>query len=160
MALEGIGSYYNQSKQVDNKVSAASSNVKITGEGIKFEALYNYTTNKSKVPYAHLAKDGIIEYKGVVFVCDEKTNSICLGDMSNPKDVLNIPLSNGGSLRVNRDNLGDLSKAIGMFSPEDVNLIMRAMAQDAKIQQMQNEIEEDKNSIGDGNTNVDEESHE
>ena len=44
---------------------------------------------------------------------------------------------------VNRDNLGDLAKAIGMFSPEDVNLIMRAITLDAKIQQMQYQIDEE-----------------
>lgn len=109
-----------------------------------------------KAPYSYLAKDGIVEYNGVTFVCDYKHNALTLGDTSNKKDCLNIPLSGGGRLIVNRDNLGDLSKAIGMFSPEDVNLIMRAIAQDTKLQQMQNEIEDDKNSIGDGNTNVSE----
>lgn len=102
----------------------------------------------SKVPYGSLAKDGLITYKGVIFVCDEKTNSICLGDMSNKKNVLNIPLSGGGCLRVNRDNIGALSKAIGMFSPEDVNRILRAIAQDTKIQSMQQELEVMKNSVG------------
>ena len=81
-------------------------------------------------------------------MCDHETNSICLGDMSNPKDVLNIPLSGGGSLRVNRDNIDDLAKAIGMFSPEDVNLILRAIAQDAQSSRTLNEIEDQKNRIG------------
>lgn len=97
---------------------------------------------KGKVPYAHLARDGIIEYNGVVFVCDEKTNSICLGDMTNPKDVITVALSGGGHLKVNRSNIGDLSKAVGMFSPEDLNLIMRAIAQDTKIQSMEKEIDD------------------
>lgn len=102
----------------------------------------------SKVPYGHMAKDGVIEYNGVCFVCDEKTNSICLGDVTDPKKVLNIPLSGGGHLKVNRDSLGLLSKAIGMFSPEDVNRILRAIAQDTKIQSMKNEIEDIENSVG------------
>lgn len=98
---------------------------------------------KGKVPYAYLARDGIIEYNGVVFVCDEKTNSICLGDMTDPKDVITVALSGGGGhLKVNRNNIGSLSKAAGMFSPEDLNLIMRAVAQDAKIQSMEKEIED------------------
>ena len=46
----------------------------------------------SKVPYGYLAKDGVIEYNGVCFVCDEKTNSICLGDMTDTKNVLTITL--------------------------------------------------------------------
>lgn len=102
----------------------------------------------SKVPYGHLAKDGVIEYKGVVFVCDELTNSICLGDMTDKKKVLNITLSGGGHLKVNRDNIGQLSKAIGMFSPEDINLILRAIHQDTKIQSMQNEIEDLEAGVG------------
>ena len=102
----------------------------------------------AKVPYGHMAKDGVIEYNGVCFVCDEKTNSICLGDVSDPKKTLNIPLAAGGHLKVNRDSLGLLSKAIGMFSPEDVNRILRAIAQDTKIQSMKNEIEDMENSVG------------
>lgn len=102
----------------------------------------------SKVPYGYLAKDGVIEYNGVCFVCDEKTNSICLGDMTDQDQVLNIPLSGGGQLKVNRANLGQLSQAIGMFCPEDVNLIMRAIAQDNKIQSVKKEIEDAEASVG------------
>lgn len=106
-------------------------------------------TYKERVPYEYLAKDGVISYNGVIFVCDEEKNAICLGDMSDKKNVLTIPLSGGGSLMVNRDNLGDLSAAISMFSPEDVNRIMRAIADDKKAQEAQAELEEDTNSIGD-----------
>lgn len=102
----------------------------------------------AKVPYGHLAKDGVIEYNGVIFVCDEKTNSICLGDMTDKKNVLNIPLSGGGHLKVNRNSIGLLSKAADMFSPEDLNLIMRAISQDTKIQSVQKEIDDEKASIG------------
>ena len=102
----------------------------------------------AKVPYGHLAKDGVIEYNGVVFVCDEKTNSICLGDMTDVKNVLNIPLSGGGHLKVNRNSIGLLSKAAGMFSPEDLNLIMRAIAEDTKIQSVKKEIEDEEASVG------------
>ncbi len=102
----------------------------------------------SKVPYGHLAKDGVIIYNGVCFVCDERTNSICLGDMTDEKNVLNIPLSGGGHLKVNRASLGLLSKAVGMFSPEDLNLIMRAIALDTKLQATEKEIEDTEASIG------------
>lgn len=102
----------------------------------------------SKVPYGYLAKDGVIEYNGVCFVCDEKTNSICLGDMTDTENVLNIPLSGGGHLKVNRNSLGLLSKAVGMFSPEDLNLIMRAIAKDTKVQSMQKEIEDAEAEVG------------
>ena len=96
----------------------------------------------SNVPYGELAQDGVITYNGVTFVCDERTNSICLGDMSDKSKVLNIALSGGGCLKVNRDNIGDLSACVGMFSPEDLNLIMRAIAQDTKAQEMQLEKED------------------
>ena len=96
----------------------------------------------SNVPYGELAQNGVITYNGVTFVCDERTNSICLGDMSDKSKVLNIALSGGGCLKVNRDNIGDLSACVGMFSPEDLNLIMRAIAQDTKAQEMQLEKED------------------
>lgn len=98
-----------------------------------------------KVPYGYLAKNGVIEYNGVIFQCDAKTNSICLGDVSDKKNTLVIPLAEGGCLKVNRDNLDELQNAIGMFSPEDVNRILRAIAQDNKAREVQLELEENKN---------------
>lgn len=105
-------------------------------------------TYKNNVPYGYLAKDGVIEYNGVVFVCDEQKNAICLGDVSNPKNVIRVNLSDGGCLLVNRDNLGELSKAMSMFSAEDINLIMRAIANDKKAQETLQTIDEETNSIG------------
>ncbi len=100
-------------------------------------------------PYGYLANGtGIIEYNGVVFTCDDYNRQLCLGDMSKPEKVIRIPMSEGGCLLVNRDNIGDLQKAIGMFSPEDINLIMRALRLDAKIQEMEKEIEEMEDGIG------------
>lgn len=93
-------------------------------------------------PYSGLAKDGIIEYKGVTFVCDYEHNSLCLGDTSNPSKCLVIPLSKGGSLVVNRENLGDLTKAITMFSPEDIKRILTAIANDKRAQEILEETEE------------------
>lgn len=104
-----------------------------------------------RVPYSQLAKNGLIDYKGVVFVCDYEKNTLCLGDMTNPGQVLSIPLSGGGVLKVNRDNIDDLAKAIGMFSPEDVNLIMRALARDAQCSRKLNEIENMKSKIKEEN---------
>ncbi len=101
-----------------------------------------------KVPYGHLAKDGVITYNGVTFVCDERTNSICLGNVEDKSQVITVTLSGGGHLKVNRKNIGELSKAAGMFSPEDLNLIMRAIAQDTKIQSVKKEIDDMENSIG------------
>lgn len=99
-------------------------------------------SGEKKAPYSYLADaSGTIVYKGVVFQCDDKKRQICLGDVSNPKNVINIPLSKGGCLRVNRDNIGDLAKAISMFSSEDIGRIMRAIAQDKKAQEVEWELE-------------------
>lgn len=49
---------------------------------------------------------------------------------------------------VNRNNIDDLARAIGMFSPEDINRILRAIKLDGKIQQMKREIEEMEDGIG------------
>lgn len=99
------------------------------------------------VPYGYLAKNGVIEYNGVTFVCDKEHKAIHLGDTSDKNKCITIPLSKGGCLIVNRDSLGGLARAIGMFSPEDVNLIMRAIAEDAKVQQMKQQIDEDESGI-------------
>lgn len=95
-----------------------------------------------RAPYSYLQDEtGNITYNGVTFICDDKKQQICLGDMSNPNNVLNIPLSKGGLLRVNRDNIGDLVKAIDMFSPEDMAKILQAIAKDKKIQEVELEVE-------------------
>ena len=60
------------------------------------------------------------------------------------KHLDTVQLENGGCLKVNRDNIEDLSKAIAMFSPEDIRRILVALQQDAKVRQMQQEIEQDK----------------
>lgn len=55
-------------------------------------------------PYSGMAENGMICYKGVVFTCDTENNRICLGDTTDLKKCINIPLAGGGSLLVNRDN--------------------------------------------------------
>ena len=106
-------------------------------------------TYQPSFPYAAYADGDTITYNGVVFNCDKERNAICLGDMSNKSDVLTIPLEGGGSLMVNRNSINTLAKALSMFSPEDVNRIMRAIATDKKVQETQKEIEDEKNSLGD-----------
>ena len=107
--------------------------------------LTRHIEGKDKVPYGEMAEDGVIEYNGVTFVCDYQHNRLTLGDTTNKEDCINIPLSGGGSLLVNRDNIDALSKAIGMFSPEDVNRILRALAQDKKIREMEKELDDMEN---------------
>ena len=95
-------------------------------------------------PYSGMAENGMICYKGVVFTCDTENNRICLGDTTDLKKCINIPLAGGGSLLVNRDNLDELSRAIGMFSPEDVNKIMAAIETDNMADRMKNQVEDEK----------------
>lgn len=132
-----------QEKEALEKSVLESSNVRRNFFMEKLNGTY-----KPAFPYEHLAKNGVISYHGVEFVCDAQKNAICLGDMSDQKNVLTIPLEGGGSLMVNRDSLGTLADVISMFSPEDINRIMRAIADDNKAQEAQEEIEEDTNSIG------------
>ena len=132
-------------KRLMQKEMQAESNIK--------EVLVARTGGTLDVPYGYLAKNGVIEYNGVIFVCDEIHNAICLGDMTDEKNVLSIPLTEGGCLKVNRDNISDLAKTISMFSPEDIKKIMEAIATDAKCQQMQQEMDEMLNSIS-GSTTI------
>lgn len=99
-------------------------------------------------PYSILAdENGMVVYNGVAFQCDYEKNRICLGDVSDPNQCLSVPLEKGGYLMVNRDSIGLLSKAIGMFSPEDINRIMRAIAQDAKVRQTKQQIEDETSGL-------------
>ena len=126
-------------------LEAAEENDKALAPVTRGVRLNRRIEGKDKVPYGEMAEDGVIEYNGVVFVCDYDHNRLTLGDTSNEKDCINIPLSGGGSLLVNRNNIDALSKAIGMFSPEDVNLILRALAQDKKIREMEKELDDMEN---------------
>lgn len=104
---------------------------------------YGTEATSYKNKYFSLADEtGAINYHGVVFNCDEMKNALCLGDMSNMENVMVIPLSGGGRLMVNRDNIDGLAKAIGMFTPEDVKRILDAIATDAKVKNKGKEIQE------------------
>ena len=159
--LEGIDNYLDEVKE-EQKVRFAKIDKEqeekeklLQSQRVK-EVLTEKSGGSLNVPYGYLAKNGMIEYNGVIFVCDEQHNAICLGDMTNPKDVITIPLTEGGTLKVNRDNIHDLSKAISMFSPEDIRRIMEAIATDTKCRQMQQEMDETVNSITGSTTYVSE----
>lgn len=101
-------------------------------------------SDEKTAPYGHLAENGMITYNGVTFICDAEKSRLCLGDVSDKKNCLNIELSGGGLLVVNRDHLGALSDALDMFKPEDINRIVTAVMKDKKIREMRGEIEDDK----------------
>ncbi len=108
------------------------------------EAIQKLLGKGKRAPYSLMADDkGIVEYKGVEFRCDYEHNRLCLGDVTNSKDCITVGLEKGGSLVFNRNNIDDLVRAIDMFSPEDINRIMRAIAEDAKIRQVKMQIEDE-----------------
>lgn len=108
------------------------------------EAIQKIIGKRKNAPYSVLAdENGMVKYNDVVFQCDYEKNRLCLGDVSNPNNCISVSLENGGCLVFNRDSIDALSAAIGMFSPEDINRIMRAIAQDAKVRQMKQEIEDE-----------------
>lgn len=140
--------YNGRKPQNVSRNSSFSEVLNKTTEGVTISAPGAAAINDKKVPYGHLAEDGLITYNGVTFFCDYKNNAICLGDMSNPKEVINVALEGGGVLKVNRDSIGDLVKAIDMFSPEDVKRILDAIARDNFCRSKLQEIEDEKGKIG------------
>lgn len=120
--------------------------VSVTQSSRTDKASFSVKNNEKTCPYSHLAKDDVISYNGVTFMCDYKHNAITLGDVeSDPKKVLTISMAGGGCLKVNVDNLGDLSRAAGMFSPTDLNAILRAIQIYKHCTSKLDEIEDEKN---------------
>ena len=144
-SAQGSATETAESRFAESIEEAAEENDKALAPVTRGVRLNRRIEGKDKVPYGEMAENGVIEYNGVVFVCDYDHNRLTLGDTSNEKDCINIPLSGGGSLLVNRNNIDALSKAIGMFRPEDVKRILEALAKDNKIQQMKKELDDMEN---------------
>lgn len=70
---------------------------------------------------------GVIDYNGIIFYCDAKTDTLKLGDCSNVSDCIQISLAEGGFLLVNRNNLNQLFDALSFFSPEDMVRILQVL---------------------------------
>lgn len=102
---------------------------------------------KENVYFSLADESGKIVYNEVTFFCDKKTNTLTLGDCRLPENCLRIPLEEGGSLLVNRNNLEDLLKAITMFSPEDQRRILEAIQKERMVDSTLNELEIQKNDI-------------
>ena len=134
----------NQGQQADRIAKARQEQAAARSEQMKADGFLRYMQN-SKCPYGVLAKNGVIQYNGVVFQCDYEHNTISLGDVtSDPKKVLNVALPSGGNLKINVDCFGDIARAAGMFSPEDLNAIMNAIHQYNYCTKKRNEIEDEK----------------
>lgn len=99
------------------------------------------TTTEQKIedPIASLAdkKTGIYTYKGLEFQVDNLRKQIFFGDMAQGQKILSVTLSTGYTLKVNWNNIDDLAKCLDLFSPEDVNRIMNAIAIQSRIDQIQ-----------------------
>ena len=100
-------------------------------------------TEKPQCPYSALAKDGIIEYNGVFFECDYEHNTITLGDMSDGQDIITVNLPSGGTLKINADNVEQISRCAGMFTPEDLNAILRAIHEHEHTKNKDFQVEEE-----------------
>lgn len=113
------------------------------------DRLITQIKGEKHAPYDYLATDGCINYHGVTFFCDAEKNQISLGDVSDPHQCLIVSLEDGGTLVVNHDCIGDLGRAITMFTPEDQKRIMYAVSMYKKAKEMEQEIEDDTAGIGD-----------
>ncbi len=115
-----------------------------------FKDLFSKKLENKGAPYSFLAdQNNQITYHGVPFNCDNEHRALYLGNMAQTDNILTIYLSEGGCLKVNRDNINDLGKAIGMFSPEDVKRILDAIALDAKVHKKDNEIDKQEKEVWD-----------
>lgn len=84
--------------------------------------------------YFKLANEmGIIEYGGAKLICDKVTNSLKLGDCRNSDNCIQIALSGGGNLIVNKDNIKDLVNLLSMFSQEDQGRILESIQRNRMI---------------------------
>lgn len=121
----------------------------LSGENGKFRVEVQETQQETQdkdewFPYDNMSQDGLtITYHGVTFSCSKTDHTISLGDTSNPKNVIRIPLSKGGTLLVNKNNIADLGRAITMFSTEDIGIILRTIAEFQKAASLEYEMEED-----------------
>lgn len=134
--LPGMSDVINARKQnADNK----------SIEGTAFEKII--ANRKKECPYEYLSHNGVINYNGVTFVCDTKHNKISLGDVETDKSkVINVALPSGGNFVFNVDNVDDIAKAASMFTPEDLNAIMKAVMMYKHCQEKMQELEDEENS--------------
>lgn len=99
---------------------------------------------KNKNEYFAMAKDNMITYQGIVFMCDRLTDTLTLGDVSDPDRCIRVGLTKGGSLLFNRDDAGSLMNSLTMFSPDDQERIVKAIQIDNMAQKARKEVEDAK----------------
>lgn len=112
-------------------------------------------SRKNHCPYEYLSQNGVIQYNGVTFACDTEHNLLTLGDVKTDRSkVINVALPSGGNLEFNVDNINDITKAASMFSPEDLNAIMKAIITYKHCQEKLQEKEKQENSTPEENAVV------
>ena len=134
--------YHNPSDRI--LMNPAKYGIEIT-EAISIPMPYagNHIVN-NKNEYFAMAKDDMIIYQGIVFMCDRLTDTLTLGDVSDPDRCVRVGLTKGGSLLFNRDNAGSLMNALTMFSPDDQERIVKAIQIDNMAQKARKEVEDSK----------------
>ncbi len=133
--LLSLNSIQNKNSSVSNRESHM--NTSVQSSKISFsEVMEKLNSKDDKIGYRpceYFKLDdgsGMIKYGRTTFMCDYKRNRLTLGDVSNEDNCLNIPLSKGGSLTVNRNNISDLIQSLPMFSEEDQAIILKAIQDD------------------------------
>ena len=84
--LEAVRKEQEQRKEAQEKEALEKSVLESSNVRRNFFMEKLNGTYKPAFPYEHLAKNGVISYHGVEFVCDAQKNAICLGDMSDQKN--------------------------------------------------------------------------
>lgn len=116
-------------------------------EEVRTKPLHGKYYEKENTYFSMADESGLIVYNDVTFYCDKLTNTLKLGDCGIPQNCLIIPLEKGGSLMVNRNKLGDLMRAITMFSPEDQKRILEAIQKERMVGGTMTKLEVQKNEI-------------
>ncbi len=106
---------------------------------IRFMKVEGMESESSTLPEQPDIKDTIED-----MVADEAIKKLLYKGNRAPYSLL---ADEGGVVKYNGVNIDDLVKAISMFSPEDINRIMRAIAQDAKLKQIKMQIEDETSGI-------------
>lgn len=144
---------YLEIKYDDGRVEAYMANVmpavQEKAPHIVKHAKHTEYTKEQKAPYGFLTgngKEGEIVYNGVLFETSASEQTISLIGSGGGGELM-IWLPSGGTLKVCRDDIGSLARAMGMFSPEDQGAIMRAIATDGKLKKDEMEREEEESGI-------------
>lgn len=90
---------------------------------------------------------GVIDYKGIIFYCDTQTDTLKLGDCSDASACIQISLTEGGSLMVNRNNLDQLFDALSFFSPEDMVKILQVLQKEKMSENSLAKIEQEEDKL-------------